>query len=82
MQDNNQLHSLPNTLISQLLRKKEDNITLIISMMKIAYVTSKIQGAQLAPNAKVQAWANPAEPFATSAWEPHVIKKTKKYISA
>lgn len=55
MQDNNQLHSLPNTLISQLLRKKEDNITLIISMMKIAYVTSKIQGAQLAPNAKVQA---------------------------
>ncbi|KAH0639581.1 hypothetical protein KY285_036167 [Solanum tuberosum] len=45
-------------------------------------VTPQTQGVQLAPNAKTQARADPAEPFATSAWQPHAIKKINKYISA
>uniref|UniRef100_M1DN81 Gag-pol polyprotein n=1 Tax=Solanum tuberosum TaxID=4113 RepID=M1DN81_SOLTU len=45
-------------------------------------VTPQTQGAQLAPNAKTQARPDPAEPFATSAWQPHAIKKLNKYISA
>ncbi|WMV09075.1 hypothetical protein MTR67_002460 [Solanum verrucosum] len=31
--------------------------------------------AQLAPNARTQARADPAEPFATSAWQPQTVKK-------
>uniref|UniRef100_M1E1A3 Uncharacterized protein n=1 Tax=Solanum tuberosum TaxID=4113 RepID=M1E1A3_SOLTU len=46
------------------------------------FVTPQTQGAQMAPNAKTQARADPTEPFATSAWQPHAIKKTNKYISA
>ncbi|KAH0688158.1 hypothetical protein KY284_018711 [Solanum tuberosum] len=45
-------------------------------------VTPQTRGTQLAPNAKTQARADPADPFATSAWQPHAIKKSNKYISA
>ncbi|WMV19855.1 hypothetical protein MTR67_013240 [Solanum verrucosum] len=41
-------------------------------------VTPQTQGAQLTPKAKTQARADPAEPFATSAWQSHAIKKTNK----
>uniref|UniRef100_M1D9G5 Uncharacterized protein n=1 Tax=Solanum tuberosum TaxID=4113 RepID=M1D9G5_SOLTU len=58
-----------------------------------AFVTPQTRGEQLAPNAKTkarfdpapnaktQARFDPAEPFATSAWQPHAIKKSNKYIS-
>ncbi|WMV18764.1 hypothetical protein MTR67_012149 [Solanum verrucosum] len=45
-------------------------------------VTPQTQGAQLTPNAKTQARADPAKPFATCPWQSHAIKKTNKYISA
>ena len=39
-----------------------------IAVEWFADVTPQTQGAQLAPNAKTQTRADPAEPFATSAW--------------
>ncbi|WMV50526.1 hypothetical protein MTR67_043911 [Solanum verrucosum] len=57
-------------------------VRLVDSTKGSVIVTPQTRGAQLAPNAKAQAQANPAEPFATSAWQPHAIKKSNKYISA